>query len=178
MAQMNIVKQIDNKYFPDLVHSIDMGEVFFQKHPQLDTLKVSLNGMSRYYHNCVDEVLVFKTKNALRKRLSQENRGKWTEERLGKKRYFVDESHWFQSSFKEVSEDDFLQRKRVFSTMGKIVFVSLGILIFIPKIPVYVNSIPKDSLLTTLKILQNKIIKLEGLGLKMEPIFGINRLLT
>ncbi len=83
-----------------------------------------------FQHEGKDHLL--DSKKALRNFLSRESGGAWVEEKVGKKRYFVDDSGWFQTSFRQVSKEEFLNREDSPSTMQKVIGIGLGILALLP----------------------------------------------
>jgi len=109
--------------------SIDKVHAFFQE-KCFDTVRLCQGGKKSYVHFGEDEI--FYTKKELRKTLSHESGGAWIEEKDGKKRYFVDDSGWFQTSYKQVSKEEFLQRVDSPFTLQKVLGIGLGILALLP----------------------------------------------
>ncbi len=90
--------------------------------------KIFKEGKKQYVHRVEDNRQIYHNKKAYRRALSKESGGAWIEEKVGKKRYFVDQSSWFQTTFRQVSKDEFYAKLDVPSTWQKV--FSLGLLTF------------------------------------------------
>jgi len=125
---IQIDRQITQKHTP-------AGKEFFLQN-SVDTVKSFQAGVKTYTHFDGEDVQTFHTKKVLRRALSRESGGAWIEEKEGKMRYFIDDSGWFNASFKEVSKEECFQSP---STMQKVLGLGLGILALAPAVNEFVG---------------------------------------
>jgi len=148
--------------------SMEKVHEFFQRQP-FDTVKLSQDGKREYLNFTNEEVRVFDSMKTLRKTLSQENDGAWIEEKDGKKRYFIDDSGWFQTSFKQVSKKEYLQKLESPSTIQKALGIGLGILGLSPLMVEFARHLPKEMGMGLLALTQKRTL-LAAFGHSLFPI--------
>ncbi len=150
--------------------TMDKVHAFF-KEKCFDTVKLCQNEKKEYLLFIDHQVEIFDSKTALRKTLSQENRGAWIEEKEGKKRYFVDDTGWFQTSFNQVSKEKFFQKLESPSTTQKILGIGLGILALLPSAIEIKEGLPVGASEAVLSLLarQHKSPLLGALGFSFLP---------